>query len=50
MVKKKVSDNRAQVPSKPRGDSWKVRPIRYDPDMNIEDKIALKAEAAWWCG
>ena len=48
MVKKNVLETCNKVPRRTRDDSWKVRPISYDPDMSVQDKMALKAEAAWW--
>ena len=50
MVKKMAAKKSNQAPYKPRDDLWKVRPIVYSPDMSMEDKMSLKAEAAWWSG
>ena len=50
MVKKKAVEKSNYVPLRPRDDSWKVRPIKYDSEMSLDDKMALKAEAAWWSG
>ena len=48
MVKKKALETCNKAPPRTRDNSWKARQISYDPDMSVKDRMALKAEAAWW--